>query len=71
MSTLPETNIAPEDGWEGKPMFRGELLVSGRVTCLQTPYIGSRFKSPVDAKLYFKGRSSRCPIVNHSNCCGG
>ncbi len=35
--TLPETNIAPENGWLkysfplGWPIFRGELLVSGRV----------------------------------------
>ena len=40
-STLPKTNIAPENGWLefgrwnsfllGRPIFRGELLVSGRV----------------------------------------
>ena len=37
-STLPETNIAPENGWLeydrfllGWPILRGELLVSGRV----------------------------------------
>ena len=35
--TLPETNMAPENGWLenefplGGPIFRGELLVSGRV----------------------------------------
>ena len=36
--TLPETNIAPENGWLeydrfllGWPIFRGELLVSGRL----------------------------------------
>ena len=35
--SLPETNVAPEnDGWSttfllGWPIFRGELLVSGRV----------------------------------------
>ena len=36
--TLPETNIAPENGWLeydpfllGRPIFRGELFVSGRV----------------------------------------
>ena len=35
---LPETNIAPENGWLeydpfllGSSIFRGELLVSGRV----------------------------------------
>ena len=38
--TLPETNISPENGWleykpfllGSRPIFRGELLVSGRVT---------------------------------------
>ena len=36
--TLPETNIAPRNGWLEyyfpigfRPFFRGELLVSGRV----------------------------------------
>ena len=35
--SLPETNMAPENGWLenefplGGPIFRGELLVSGRV----------------------------------------
>ncbi len=37
--TLPQTNIAPENGWLAyyfpfgfRPIFRGELLVSGRVS---------------------------------------
>ena len=40
VGTLPETNIAPENGgWNtsfllGRPTFRGELLVSGRVVDL-------------------------------------
>ena len=39
--TLPETNIAPENGWleeefpfGARPIFRGELLASGRVIVL-------------------------------------
>ena len=47
MFTLPETNIfAPENGWLeddrfllGWPIFRGELLVSGRVFFFETPKI--------------------------------
>ena len=41
---LPETNIAPKNGWledyflMGWPIFRGELLVSGRVSCTQLYY---------------------------------
>ena len=38
IDTLPETNIAPENGWLEcyfpigfRPIFRGKLLVSGRV----------------------------------------
>ncbi len=38
--TLPETNIAPKNGWLnttfllGRTIFRGELLVSGRVALI-------------------------------------
>ena len=36
MNTLPETNLAPENQWlelpfGARPIFRSELLVSGRV----------------------------------------
>ena len=46
MSTLPETNskFAPENQWledeisfGARPIFRGELLVSGRVTLFIKP----------------------------------
>ena len=43
--TLPETNIAPENGWLeycfllGRLIFRGELLVSGRVFGLSILFV--------------------------------
>ena len=47
--TLPEANIAPKNGWleydpfllGSRPIFRGELLVSGRVHNTSWPLVGN------------------------------
>ena len=55
-TTLPETNIAPENGWLeyyfpiGMAYFSGAMLVSGRVSS-KPPFLGSM--------LIFQGVSSK------------
>ena len=66
MGTFPETNSLPlkMDGWNtsfllGWPIFRGELLVSGRLIC--------SFRLSIHTWLYFMDKCV-CETSQIQNC---